>query len=140
MVATPILPISPAGSPGLRVISFHVSPPSMLLNKPLPGPPLDIWNSRRNACHSDAYSTFGFARSNAMSMPPVLSSRNSTFFQVVPPSVLRKIPRSLLGTLYLPKAATKMMSGFVGWRRIFEIAFVSEKPTCVHVLPASRLR
>ena len=32
---------------GLRVISFHVSPPSVDLNNPLPGPPLDIVYSVR---------------------------------------------------------------------------------------------
>ena len=49
-----------------------------------------------------------------MSIPPVLSSRNSTFFHDVPPSVLLKTPRSALGTLYLPNEATNTMSGFVG--------------------------
>jgi hypothetical protein len=60
--------------------------------------------------------------------------------QVLPPSALLKTPRSALGTLYFPKAATKMMSGFVGWIRIFEIPCDSAKPTCVHVFPASVLR
>ena len=56
----PILPTSPcAGSPGLRVISFHVSPPSVDLKKPLPGPPLDIWYSTRYASQSAAYITSG---------------------------------------------------------------------------------
>ncbi len=42
VTATPMRPTRPLGSPGLRVISVHVSPPSVLLNRPLPGPPLDI--------------------------------------------------------------------------------------------------
>jgi hypothetical protein len=33
--------------PGLRVSSVHVSPPSVVLNSPLPGPPLDIWYDTR---------------------------------------------------------------------------------------------
>ena len=132
--------MSPAGRPGLRVISVQVSPPSVLLNKPLPGPPLDIWYSLRYASHSAAYITFGLERSNAMSMAPVFSSRNSTFFHVVPPSVLLNTPRSGLGTLYLPNDATKTMSGLVGWMRIFEMPCDSLKPTGVHDLPASRLR
>src|SRR5262252_4469021 len=68
---TPILPIIPDGRPGLRVISFHVSPPSVDLNRPLPGPPLDIWYSTRYASHSAAYMTFGFRRSMLMSIAPV---------------------------------------------------------------------
>ena len=54
LTATPMRPTSPAGIPVLRVISLHVSPPSVLLNRPLPGPPLDIWYSLRYASHSDA--------------------------------------------------------------------------------------
>ena len=92
----PILPIMPAGRPGLRVISVQVSPPSVDLKKPLPGPPLDIWYSMRYASHSAAYITLGFLRSIATSTAPVLALRNSTFFQVLPPSVLLKTPRSSL--------------------------------------------
>src|ERR671932_2212011 len=58
--ATPMRPTTPVGRPGLRVISVHVSPPSVLLNNPLPGPPLDIWYSLRYASQSDAYITWGF--------------------------------------------------------------------------------
>ena len=94
--ATPILPSMPCGRPGLRVISVHVSPPSVDLNRPLPGPPLDIWYSTRYASHIAANITFGFVRSIATSTAPVLSSRNSTFFQVLPPSVVLKTPRSSL--------------------------------------------
>src|SRR6266705_4163720 len=132
-----ILPTSPCGSPGLRVISRHVSPPSVDLYRPLPGPPLDIWYSTRYASHSAANITFGFRRSIATSAAPVLPSLNSTFFHVVPPSELLNTPRSSLGTLYLPKSATNTMSGLVGWIRIFAIASESEKPTWVQVLPAS---
>src|SRR5215467_12589360 len=84
--ATPILPSMPAGRPGARVISVHVSPPSTDLNKPLPGPPDDIWYSVRNASHSAAYITFGFFGSIEMSTAPVLLSRPRTFFHVAPPS------------------------------------------------------
>ena len=47
-------PTTPAGKPGLRVISVQVSPPSVDLYMPLPGPPLDIWYSMRYASHSAA--------------------------------------------------------------------------------------
>ena len=36
----PTLPTIPLGKPGLRVISVQVSPPSVDLKMPLPGPPL----------------------------------------------------------------------------------------------------
>src|SRR6266542_4160857 len=35
-MATPIFPSTPAGSPGLRVSSVHVSPPSVVLKIALP--------------------------------------------------------------------------------------------------------
>src|SRR4030095_8000128 len=86
-IATLILPHTPCGSPPMRVISFHVSPPSVDLNRPLPGPPLDIWYSKRYASHSAASNTLGFLRSISTSPAPVLLSRPSTFFHVFPPSV-----------------------------------------------------
>jgi hypothetical protein len=39
--ATPILPSMPEGRPGLRVMSFQVSPPSVDLKSLLAGPPLE---------------------------------------------------------------------------------------------------
>src|SRR3954466_5471856 len=87
-MATLILPTSPCGSPGLRVISRHVSPPSVDLNRPLPGPPLDIWYSTRYASHRAANITFGLRRSICTSTAPVLLSRNSLRCQVLPPSAL----------------------------------------------------
>ncbi len=48
--ATPILPMNlPFGPPGLRVISVHVSPPSVDLNRPLSGPPLSMLQGVRFA-------------------------------------------------------------------------------------------
>src|SRR5688572_26763080 len=79
---TPIRPIIPSGSPGLRVISVHVSPPLVDLNRPLPGPPLDIWYSTRYASQRAAKITLGLRRSMERSTAPVLLSRNSVFFQV----------------------------------------------------------
>ena len=111
---TLIFPTSPCGRPGLRVISRQVSPPSVDLYRPLPGPPLDIWYSTRYASHNAANTTLGLRRSMATSAAPVLPSLNSTFFQDLPPSALLKTPRSSLGTLYLPKSATKTMSGLAG--------------------------
>src|SRR3982751_1337746 len=92
--ATPILPTTPDGRPGLRVISVHVSPASVDLYNPLPGPPLDIWYSTRYASHNAANMTVGRLRSMAMSTAPVLLSRNSLRCHVFPPSVLLNTPRS----------------------------------------------
>src|SRR5438094_6596792 len=83
-----IFPTSPCGRPGLRVISRQVSPPSVDLYRPLPGPPLDIWYSTRYASHNAANTTLGLRRSIQMSTPPVLLSRNSFRCHVFPPSVL----------------------------------------------------
>src|SRR5688500_19919065 len=89
---TPMRPMTPRGMPALRVISVHVSPPSVDLNSPLPGPPLDIWYSTRYASQSAAYSTFGFWGSTLRSIAPVLSLRKSVFFHVRPPSVVLTRP------------------------------------------------
>src|SRR5882724_1227423 len=72
--ATQMRPIIPAGRPWLRVISFHVSPPSVLLYNPEPGPPLDMVYSVRKASHSAANITLGLDGSIEMSIAPVLSS------------------------------------------------------------------
>src|SRR4051812_9190967 len=127
----------PLGRPGLRVISVHVSPALVLLNKPLPGPPLDIVYSSRNASHIAAKMIFGFFGSIEMSIAAVLLSRNSVRFHVLPPSVLLYTPRFSLGALSLPNAATYTMSGLVGSMRIFEMTGESSNPMCTHVLPAS---
>lgn len=42
--ATPSLPRVPLGNPGFRVISCHVSPPSVVRKRPLSSPPeLSVW-------------------------------------------------------------------------------------------------
>src|SRR5205809_6006132 len=133
LVASPMRPIMPFGSPGACVISVQFWPPSVDLNNPEPGPPLDIVYSLRNASHNAAYMTLGFERSIEMSMAAVLSSRKSTFFQLLPPSVLLKTPRSGLAAECFPNAATKTMFGSVGWIRIFEMFSLDANPTFVHV-------
>ena len=119
------------------MISAHVSPASSDLNRPLPGPPLDIVYSRRNASHSAAKTTFGLRGSIATSTAPLLSSLKSVLLQVLAPSVVLYTPRAWLGALILPNAATNTTSGLVGWMRILEMTGASRKPTCVHVRPAS---
>src|SRR5450756_1508836 len=94
---TPTLPQIGLGRPGFFVISVHVVPPSVLLNRPLPDPPLESECGVRKTSHMPAYRTSGFFWSMARSTAPVLSSRNSTRSQALPPSFDRKTPRSGFG-------------------------------------------
>ena len=71
------------------------------------------------------------------SFPLVYSSLYSTFWNVCPPSVERKIPRSALGPYGWPSAATNSRFGSRGSTSIIAIICVSRRPRCVHVLPAS---
>ena len=98
--ATPILPSAPLGIPGLKVSSFHVSPPSVLFHRPLRPLPASMPHGIRWNFHMAAYRTRGLFTSSERSIAPVLSLRKSTFFQLLPPSVVRNTPRSGLG----PKA------------------------------------
>src|SRR5690606_5936600 len=134
---TPTLPITPCGSPGLRVISVHVSPPSTDLNSPEPGPPLESIHSVRYASQKPAYMTCGFDGVSARSTAPARSLRYSTLRQVLPPSVLLNTPRSSFGPNSRPSAATYTRSQLVGWMRMRPIARASVSPMCVQVLPAS---
>ena len=71
----PTIPIVPFGNPGLRVISVHVSPPSVDLKMPLPGPPLSSVQGLRETSHKPAYITLGFVGSMIKSQAPALSLR-----------------------------------------------------------------
>src|SRR5688500_17795841 len=85
---TPIFPQIAGGRPGFLDRSVHVLPPSVVLNSPLPGPPLDIEWGVRNTSQNPAYSTSGLLASIVRSTAPAFSLRNSTLFHVLPPSVV----------------------------------------------------
>src|SRR4051812_44306044 len=104
--AIPTLPHSGLGSPGFFVSSVQVLPPSVVLNRPLPGPPLENECGVRKTSHNPAYRMSGFFGSMTRSTAPVLSSRNSTRSQFLPPSFDRNTPRSGLGPYGFPSAAT----------------------------------
>src|SRR5207237_7498275 len=70
--ARPILPMIPCGSPRLRVISFHVSPPSVDFQIPLPGPPDTTSPARRTPCRTPTYSRRGWGGSIARPIAPAL--------------------------------------------------------------------
>ena len=52
--ATPILPLSPAGKPGLPLRSCQLSPPSVERQSPLSGPPLERLQGWRSVSQNAA--------------------------------------------------------------------------------------
>src|SRR5215470_2910088 len=93
---TPMRPMIPEGKPwpSRRV---HVAPPSIDLYNPLLAPPLLRLHGLRYTSHKDAKRVLALLGSKTTSIAPVLLSLYNTFCHVVPPSRLRKIPRSSLG-------------------------------------------
>ena len=86
-MASPMRPLSPEGSP--RLMARQVSPPSVDLWMPDPGPPSIIVHWCRRRCHEDAYITSGLRGSKYTSLTPVCSSISSTGSQLSPPSRVR---------------------------------------------------
>src|SRR6266849_8662769 len=89
--ASAILPYGFSGRPSLfaAVSSVQWSPPSVVLNRPLPGPPERKVQPWRRKSHMLAYSVFGscgFAANMAQPLDPLVPA--STFFQLLPPSVV----------------------------------------------------
>src|SRR5436189_6377148 len=78
----PILPRIPPGSP-FPSRCFQVTPLSSERYSPLPGPPLEKNHGCRRACQMDAKTMFGLCGSKTTSIPPVFSSLDKTFVQVV---------------------------------------------------------
>src|SRR6185503_13793341 len=103
----------PFGIPGARVSSFHVSPPSVERNNPLPAPPLDIFHGILYACHSVAKRILGLLGSITRSTAPVESLRKRILSHDFPPFRDLNTPLSGLGADGLPSAATYTRSGFV---------------------------
>src|SRR5260370_42269065 len=101
----PMRPVSPvSGSPPLSLL--HVSPPSMVLYKPLDGPPPLKPQGVRRRWYMAAYRVLGLFRSIAMSVAPVSSLTKRTLCHVLPPSIDLYTPRSLLGPQRWPPPAT----------------------------------
>src|SRR6185436_6835681 len=127
-----ILPIS-SGNPSF--IFSHVSPLSVDLYKPLPGPPLITFHGSRPCSHIAAYRMRGLLMSIESSDAPVLSSTYKTFFHVAPPSVDLYRPRSFDLLYKAPCAATKTMFGFFGSTTMREMCWLDSSPIFFHVLP-----
>ena len=83
-----IFPTSDIGRP-LPSSSVQVSPPSRVIQSPLPGPPLIRPQVRSASCHIPANRIRGLFGSMTMSEAPVSSSTKRTFSQVSPPSIVR---------------------------------------------------
>src|SRR5437899_6040353 len=135
--ASPMLPSTPGGSPGLCVSSVQCSPPSVDLKIPPPGPPDTSCHGLRCACQKAAYRTSGLLGSRTRSEIPVESLRNSTLFHVLPPSVVLYTPRSAFGPKACPCAPTHTMSGLAACTRTRESCYVPASPTQAQVLPPS---
>src|SRR5690242_16040753 len=119
-------------------IGFQVLPPSVDLNRPPDVPSNEPFSHGACCCcHKVAYTICGLDGSESTSSPLVYSSLYNTFWKVLPPSVERKMPRSGFGPYGWPIAATNSRSGVCGSTITCEIFWVSRRPRCVQVLPAS---
>ena len=123
---TATLPTMPVGKPPSSF--FQVSPPSVLRYTPPSPPPLISVQGLRSARQAPANRMRGFFGFMATSTTPVLSFRKSTFSQVLPPSFVRKTPRSRFLPNGCPSAATYAMSGLPGCTTIAPMAPVSGSP------------
>src|SRR5436305_12558529 len=87
-------PIRSSGSP--LPMCDQWSPSSVVLYTPpsLAGPPLMIVHGLRCARQAPAYTSLGFDQLIAIDVTPVCSLMNNTFCHVLPPSLVRKTPRS----------------------------------------------
>src|SRR5579864_120751 len=85
-----------------------------------------------------AKTTPGLRGFHARSDAPLLGPTYSVLVHVLPPSTVRKTPRSALSAKGSPKAATRTTFGLRASMRIREICEVPPRPRCSHVLPPSR--
>ena len=102
---SPIFPSVDVGRP-FPWTRFQVVPPSRDIQMPLPAPPEvrpQVWISN---CHVAAKRMRGLFGSMIRSEAPVLSFTKSTFSHDLPPSMVRKIPRSGCGPYAWPSEAT----------------------------------
>ena len=79
----------------------------------------------------------GFSQSTSMSRPPVSLFTNNVFFQVLPPSVVLKMPRSSFGPNGDPNAASHTVLVLKGWTLMPPICPESFRPISSHLPPAS---
>src|SRR5438105_1179331 len=128
--------LSPAGKPAVAVVTrCQLSPPSVLLYIPLVGPPSSKFQALRVRYQALAYNSAGFSGLISISTTPVLLSMNRVCFQVLPPSVVLYMPRSLLGEYKCPCTATQAVLLSVGCNNILPIWCDSGKPRYCQVLP-----
>src|SRR5260370_6204621 len=85
---------------------FQVRPPSFDRKTPVFSLPEINRQGLRSKRHMVAYRMLGLLTSISRSAQPCSASIYKTFFHVSPPSVVMKTPRSSLGPVLWPSAAT----------------------------------
>src|SRR5262245_52115056 len=134
--SSPMRPSTPSGKP-LPSSFVHVLPASAVFQIAVPGPPPLKPQEVRRRWYDAAYRVFVSTGSITMSVKPVSSSMNLTLAQVLPPSVVLYIPRSLFGPNRRPSAATYTVLASFGSTTMRAMVCVSFNPTLVNVLPPS---
>src|SRR6267378_1413837 len=124
-----------AGSPFVSRVQLR--PPSRVRKIPPVVPPAVYDHAVRRRAYIAAYSVFGSPGSIARSTAPVSASTFSTWVQVLPPSVVLKIPRSGLSFHSRPSAATYTVLLSVGCGMTREIVDVASRPMDFQVAPPS---
>src|SRR5678816_3942101 len=84
-----------------------------------------------------AYTTFGLPGCTSTSIAPSVSDRYSTFFHVAPPSIVLKMPRSLLALKMSPVDENQTIVGLVGSTRTAPICPALKRTVNFHVAPPS---
>src|SRR5688572_8601986 len=135
--ARPMRPRLPFGSPSLSDRRRHVSPPSQLVQMPLPGPPEVKNQGKRRCSHVDASRCSGFDGSITSSNAPVRSFTYSTLRHVLPPSVVLKTPRSTPSLHAGPCADNQTVFGSRGCTMTSSMRSVPARPRCDQLRPPS---
>src|SRR5262245_36265547 len=125
-------PAAPAAS------SVQCSPPSVDLNRPLPGPPDRNVHAWRRKSHMAAKTVDGSCALEASIAQPVdWFAPASTLFHVVPPSVVRYTPPAALSFHRCPVAQARTVLPLRGSTMILAMCSESFSPTFVQFSPPS---
>src|SRR5947209_16344237 len=108
------MPQTPLGKPFFEEIFVHVSPPSVLFQRPLPSPPLSMLYGVRTMRHVPAYKTEGLPGSITMSETPARLLTNKVRFHVLPPSVVLYTPRISFAPKAWPNTPAHAVFGSLG--------------------------
>ena len=129
-----------SGNPSSTPSSRQVRPPSWVVKRPEPSPPLSKKSGLRRWDHMPANMCSGLRGSAAKSEQPVRASKNNWRCQDSPPSLVWYTPRCSPSDQVGPSTATQAESRSRGSSRIRWIFSDSSNPRCRQVLPPSKLR